>query len=258
MKNIAVIFAGGTGQRMGSELPKQFLKVCNKEIIIHTLDRFENNEEIDEIYIACKEEYVEYLASLVHKYGIEKVKRIFPGGKTGQDSIFCGLSEVKKDYEDAIVLIHDGVRPIIANEVISKDIESVKEHGSAITSTVCYETPIVSIDGETVRAMPERNKVFTAQAPQCFYLNDIYNAHLDERETNPNYKGIVDSCGLMHKHGYKCHLVEGNRGNIKVTTPSDFFTLIGIYNAEDYAQAMGMPEYEKMRQDRQDLNRKKK
>ena len=94
MKNIAIIFAGGTGQRMGSEVPKQFLKVCGKEIIIHTLELFEVNENIDEIYVACIEEWVPFLNDLIRKYDIDKVRRVFPGGNSGQDSIFIGLSSV--------------------------------------------------------------------------------------------------------------------------------------------------------------------
>lgn len=236
MKNIAIIFAGGTGSRMGSELPKQFLKVNGNEIIIHTLNRFEENENIDEIYVACISDWIPYLENLVKRSSITKVKRIFPGGKTGQDSIFIGLSEVLKVHDNAIVLIHDGVRPLITNEVINRCIEGVNMYGNAITATPCFETPIVSSDGILVESMPERKTVYTAQAPQCFYLQDLYNVHVEERKTNPNYEGIVDSCGLMFKYGVKCHLIEGNRGNIKVTTPEDFCTLIGNLNANDYAQ----------------------
>lgn len=240
MKNIAIIFAGGTGSRMGSELPKQFLKVNGNEIIIHTLNRFEENENIDEIYVACIQEWIPYLETLVKRSSITKIRRIFPGGKTGQDSIFIGLSEVLKDHDNAIVLIHDGVRPLITNEVINRCIEGVANYGNAITATACFETPIISHDGVLVESMPTRSTVYTAQAPQCFYLQDIYRVHLEERKVNPNYEGIVDSCGLMFKHGIKCHLIEGNRGNIKVTTPEDFCTLIGNLNAVDYAQFLNL------------------
>ena len=236
MKNIAIVFAGGTGSRMGSELPKQFLEVNGNAIIIHTLNRFEENENIDEIYVACISDWIPYLENLVKRSSITKVKRIFSGGKTGQDSIFIGLSEVLKDHDNAIVLIHDGVRPLITNEVINRCIEGVNMYGNAITATPSFETPIVSSDGILVESMPERKTVYTAQAPQCFYLQDLYNVHVEERKTNPNYEGIVDSCGLMFKYGVKCHLIEGNRGNIKVTTPEDFCTLIGNLNANDYAQ----------------------
>ena len=236
MKTIALIFAGGTGQRMGSEIPKQFLKISGREIIIHTLELFELNDNIDEIYVACIEEWIPYLKRLLKMYDIDKVVKVFPGGTTGQDSIFIGLSEVKKENDNAIVLIHDGVRPLVSKETIDNCIESVEANGSAITVTECFETPIMSTNGNTVEAMPERKTMYTAQAPQGFYLNDIYNCHIEERKVNPNYEGIVDSCGLMFKHGFKCQMVKGNRGNIKVTTPEDFYTLLSNINMRDYEQ----------------------
>lgn len=236
MKKIAIVFAGGTGQRMGSEIPKQFLKVNDKEIIIHTLELFKNNENIDEIYVACIEEWIPYLKQLIKKYDMNKVIDVFPGGNTGQDSIFLALNQVKSRNDNAIVLIHDGVRPLVSENTITKCIETAETMGNAITVTPCYETPIVSLNGQTVTEMPQRNIMYTAQAPQCFYLNDIYEKHLLERKINPNYEGIVDSCGLMFKYGVKCNLVEGNRGNVKVTTPEDFCTLLGNLNARDYRQ----------------------
>jgi len=240
MKNIAVIFAGGSGNRMKTEIPKQFLKVHGKEIIIHTLDKFNDNENIDEIYVACIKNWIPYLEKLVEKYTVHKVKKIFPGGKTGQDSIFIALSEVKEDHDDAIVLIHDGVRPLITDETINNCINSVKEFGTAVTVTPCFETPIRSLSGEKVDSMPERGEMYTAQAPQGFYLNELLDAHIEERKINPKYEGIVDSCGLMFKRDKKCHLVLGNRGNIKVTTQEDYCTLIGNYSVNDYKEFLGV------------------
>lgn len=240
MKNIALIFAGGTGQRMGSDIPKQFLKVHDKEIIIHTLDKFENNEHIDEIYVVCIEEWIPYLNQCIKKFGISKVKSTIPGGVSGQDSIFLGLQEALKENENAVVLIHDGVRPIITDETITSCVKSVLEFGTGITVTPCFETPIQSIDGTFVNAMPQRTQMYTAQAPQGFFLKDLYNMHLNERITNPEYIGIVDSCGLMFKNGINCHLVMGNRGNIKVTTPEDYCTLIGNYAANDYESFLNL------------------
>lgn len=240
MEKIAVIFAGGAGQRMGSEKPKQFLKIYGKEIIIHTIELFENNPTIDKIYVVCIEDWIPYLKKLLRKHEIEKVQRIIPGGATGQDSIFLGLRAAKRDYEDAIVLIHDGVRPLVTEETIEKCIKTVEKYGNAITVTQCFETPIKSENGTTVKEMPARKVMYTAQAPQCFHLDQIYNIHLEERKVNPEYNGIVDSCGLMFKHGFECHIVEGNRGNIKVTTPDDFCTLLGNYNARDYEQILAI------------------
>lgn len=236
MKKIAIIFAGGTGQRMGAEIPKQFLQICGKEIIIHTLELFEKNENIDEIYIACIQEWIPYLTKLIEKYDISKVNKVFPGGQTGQDSIFIGLSEVKKNYGNAIVLIHDGVRPLVTQDTINNCICSVEKTRTGITVTECFETPIMSSNGKNVEAMPERKSMYTAQAPQGFFLDDIYKCHVLERIANPTYEGIVDSCGLMFKYGFNCSLVIGNRGNIKVTTPEDFYTLLSNLNMRDYEQ----------------------
>lgn len=240
MKNIAVIFAGGAGQRMGSEIPKQFLKVYGKDILVHTLDLFEDNNDIDEIYIACIEDWIPYVEELLTKHGINKVRRVFPGGVTGQDSIFIGLSEVRKDHEEAVVLLHDGVRPLVSQETISNCVASVLEYGSAVTVTPCFETPVHSTDGNSVADMPLRAEMYTAQAPQGFYLTQILEAHYKEREINPEYIGIVDSCGLMYKNGISSHLVMGNRGNIKVTTPDDYCTLLGNLNARDYEQLLAL------------------
>lgn len=234
MKKIALIFAGGVGKRMNCDTPKQFLPVCGKDIIIHTIELFENNNSIDEIYIGCIENKIEYLQNLIIKFGITKVKKIIPGGETGQDTIYKLLAEVKNKNDNAVVLIHDGVRPLVSENTINKCIESVLENGSAITATPCFETPIVVDDEHNILSMPDRNSVCTAQAPQCFYLNDIYDVHVKTRESNPDYEGIVDSCGLMYNAGFKCHFVLGDRGNIKVTTVEDYYTLIGNLNARDY------------------------
>lgn len=242
MRKIALIFAGGTGQRMGADIPKQFLKVHGKEIILHTLELFEINDEIDDIYVACIESWIDELKKLVNMYTITKVRKIFPGGETGQDTIFIGLNEIKKDNDNAIVLIHDGVRPLVSQETINNCIKCTTENGNAITVSESYETPIISNDGKKVNEMLERSKVYTAQAPQCFYLNDILHIHELERKDNINYVGIVDSCGLMFKHNVLCHMIVGNRGNIKVTTPSDYCTLLGNYTAEDYKQLLYLTE----------------
>ena len=245
MKRVAIIFAGGTGQRMGAEIPKQFMKVQGREIIVHTLEKFDVNENIDEIIVCGIEDWIPYLNKLVSRYDLEKVVSVIPGGNSGQDTIFKGLQEAKARYENAVVLIHDGVRPLITEETIDKCVEAVEEHGSAITVTPSFETPVISYDGETVEEMPLRRVVYTAQAPQAFYLNDIYSLHMVERQINPDYEGIVDSCGLFFKNGIKCHLIEGNRGNVKVTTPEDFITLLGNAQAEDFKQLIELKDNSK-------------
>lgn len=224
--NIAIIFAGGTGSRMGAELPKQFLEIKNQPILIYTLKLYQEHPQIDKIYLSILSEYLDYTKSLVEKYGLTKVEGIVPGGETGQDSIYNALSYAASENNgDDIVLISDGVRPLITQKTISNNISGVKEKGSAITTTACFETIIISEDkGETVREIPIRRHTFAAQAPQSFYLKDILEAHEVIRKTPTGYTDIVDSCTLMHKLGREVHIVEGNRSNIKITTPDDVVT----------------------------------
>ncbi|HPE14983.1 MAG TPA: IspD/TarI family cytidylyltransferase [Bacilli bacterium] len=235
--NIAVIFAGGVGKRMGVSVPKQFLKVYGKPILVHTLEKFQFHPEIDKIYVACKEELIPECDKLIKTYGINKVCKIVPGGQTGQDSIYNGLcAALMENSQDSIVLIHDGVRPILSALTISKAIDGVKEYGSAITCTKVFETPVVSHDGYIVSSMPMRKEVYTAQAPQAFYLGEIFEAHQKTRIDNPKYEDIVDSCTLMFRQGKKMHIIEGNRGNMKVTTPEDYIDLLARMSAEDQKQ----------------------
>ncbi len=240
-KNLAIIFAGGSGARMGTGTPKQFLEVNGKPIIIHTLEYFEDHPRIDEIYIACKEEYIPRLERMAERWWIRKIKKIVPGGETGQDSIFQALSAAKEiNDDDAIVLIHDGVRPFITEELIDKVIDCVEQHGAAVTCTPLLETPVISEDGQSVETVPERQNFYTAQAPQAFRLGEIYEAHQKVRETNPNYTGIPDSCALMKSLGKEVSLVEGNRGNIKVTTPEDLYVFRGMLQYRESQDTFGL------------------
>lgn len=241
--NIAIIFAGGTGQRMGSNVPKQFLTVYGKPIIIHTLEKFQYHEKIDKIYVACKEDLIGEFREMVNKYSITKIPQngIVAGGVTGQDSIYNALVAARKENgPESIVLIHDGVRPLITEKVISDNIESVQKYGSAITSTPVFETPFISYDGENIADMPKRKYVYTAQAPQSFRLGDVLLVHEKTRKINPEYTDIVDTCTLMMTQDYKVRVIEGNRGNIKVTTPQDYIDLIAILTAEDYKIVYGL------------------
>lgn len=241
-KNIAVIFAGGVGKRMGAEVPKQFLKVYKREIIVHTIEKFQYHPEIDEIYIGCVKEYIPFLKDLIERYNLNKVRMdgIVNGGETGQDTIYNILNCVSKRYnDDAIVLIHDGVRPLIDDDLITRNIADTKKYGSSITATPCFETPIISHDGMSVSEVLPRNTVYTAKAPQCFRLGDILKAHSIVRESELGYNNpmIVDSCSLMKYIGKEVHITEGNRGNIKVTTAEDYINLLANLSVEDQQQA---------------------
>ena len=247
--NIAIVFAGGSGVRMGAGVPKQFLEIEGKPILVHTLRMFEMHHKIDKIYLAVLEDYIPYVWALATEFHITKLEKIVGGGSTAMDTIYNALKCAKEENpDDSIVLIHDGVRPYVGYDVISANIKSVKEYGSAITSTPCFETVLISEDeGSTVTSLPERKTCYTAQAPQSFYLKDIVEAHEKTRKENPEYEGIIDSCTLMMSVGKSTHLVEGNRGNIKVTTPIDVYNFRALLNYKENEQAFGFGLTDRMR-----------
>lgn len=241
--NIAIIFAGGIGQRLNNEensTPKQFLKINDKPIIIRTLELFQTHKDIDKIYISIHPDYYEYMQELVKYYYITKTAGIVNGGKTGQESIYNALKLAQKENpQDSIVLIHDGVRPNITEEVITKNIECTKKNGNAITCTSCFETILISENGINPEHVPYRKDTYAAQAPQTFHLGEVIEAHEITRKTNPNYTDIVDTCTLYKTLNKKTFMVKGNRGNIKITTIEDLYILRALIRYKEDLEAFG-------------------
>lgn len=239
--NIGVIFAGGVGKRMHSkDRPKQFLEIYNKPIIVHTIEHFQNNPFIDVIVVVCIDEWIDYFNSLLYQYRLDKVKKVVPGGKTGQLSIYNGLLAAQKisKGEKSIVLIHDGVRPLINSELLTLNIESVKKFGSSITSGIVKETIVEIYDDGEIKTVPDRAHSRVAKAPQCFWIDDILQAH--EKALNEGITDFIDSCSMMHHYGYKLHMIDGPYENIKITTPDDFYTMRAILQAKEDAQIYGL------------------
>lgn len=241
--NIAIIFAGGVGQRLNNgenSTPKQFLKINDKPIIIRTLELFQTHKDIDKIYISIHPDYYEYMQELVKYYYITKTSGIVNGGKTGQESIYNALKLAQKENpQDSIVLIHDGVRPNITEEVITKNIECTKKNGNAITCTSCFETILISENGINPEHVPYRKDTYAAQAPQTFHLGEVIEAHEITRKTNPNYTDIVDTCTLYKTLNKKTFMVKGNRGNIKITTIEDLYILRALIRYKEDLEAFG-------------------
>ncbi len=237
--NYALIFAGGSGKRMNTKSrPKQFLELHGKEIIIYTIEHFEKHPDIDGIVVVCIEEWIDYLKKILKKNGIEKVKWIVPGGDSGQDSIYNGLKVLHDNCsEDSIVLIHDGVRPLINEELISANIQSVHEHGSAITVAPVIETVMLADDDKVYKSV-ERSKCNMAKAPQSFFLKDIFSAHQQAREDGIHDK--IDSATMMSDYGHSLYSVKCGTENIKITTPSDYFIFRALIDAKENSQIFGI------------------
>nr|WP_263851500.1 IspD/TarI family cytidylyltransferase [Ligilactobacillus agilis] len=207
------------------ELPKQFLKIHDKPIIIRTLELFEENPEIDMIVIACVENWIGYLNKLISKYNLRKVQRIVKGGKSGQESIYNILKAAEElgDRDKDIVLIHDGVRPLITQKTIFDNITSVK----------VKETVLIVDNDESITEVPDRATSRLARAPQSFYLDDILSAH--EKAISENKFDFIDSCSMLQYYGKKLYLVDGPQENIKITTPDDFYTMRALLDAKENA-----------------------
>jgi len=227
MLNVALIFAGGVGSRMGNETPKQFLEWNGKAIIIHTLEVFYKHDSIDEIVIACKENWIDYLKRLILKEDVKKVVSVVPGGSTALESQYNGLCEIKRLHpsEEIAVLIHDGVRPLVDAETIQRNIDCVWTNGSAVTVSKAVET-VIKIDGEGITDILDREHCRMAKAPQSFKLDDILAAHKKSIENGQH--SYIDSASMMMACGYKLDIVEGEPENIKITTPSDYYMFLGI------------------------------
>jgi 2-C-methyl-D-erythritol 4-phosphate cytidylyltransferase len=238
--NIAIIFAGGSGVRMGAGLPKQFLEINGKPIIVHTVQLFQRHDRIDKIYISVLEDYIPYMEDLVDEFRLKKVASVLPGGETAQDSIYNALKKAESENpDDSIVLLHDGVRPFVSYDVITDNIDSVIQYGNGITCTSCFETILLSKDGDRVDTVPYRKETFAAQAPQSFYLKDIIAAHDVVRARPERYENMVDACTILKSQGLDVHMVPGNRGNIKVTTPEDVYMYRALLQYKENEQTFG-------------------
>ena len=240
--NIALIFAGGTGQRMNSRTrPKQFLELNGKPILIHTVEHFDDHPDIDAIAVVCLKDWIPYLEELADRYRLRKLRWIAEGGASGQESIRNGLYTLERDESvpgDAIVLIHDGVRPLITEDLITRNIETARAFGNAITVTPATETIIQANKEQEVSSIMDRSTCMLARAPQSFVLRDILAAH--HRAEEEHFEEAIDSATLMTHYGATLRIVEGPVENIKITTPADFYIFRAITEAKENSQIWGI------------------
>lgn len=233
-----LIFAGGTGRRMNvRSKPKQFLELHGKPIIIYTLEHFEYHNEVDKIVVVCLADWIAELKGLLRRYGITKVVAIVPGGETGHDSIYYGLAAMQKfSGGDDIVLIHDGVRPLITEELITENINSVRKYGNAITGERARESVVRCINGKTVAEVPVRDQMYVAKAPQSFRYGEIFQLY--EKARADGIK-TIDSSHLCSIYHAPMHIVVSSPNNIKITEPADFYIFRALYEALEGQQIFG-------------------
>ena len=214
--NSVVIVSAGKGSRMKADINKQFLKLGNKEVIAHTIDKFYNNENIGEIIVVVREDEAEFFQkNIIDKYGYENIKIAF-GGKERQDSVYNGLKMVNENCH--IVLIHDGARPFLTNKIIEDSIEYANKYSCCVVGVPVKDTIKILDENNNVSNTPNRSTLWAIQTPQAFEYSLIMKAH--EKANKEGFNGTDDSM-LMEYYGYNVKVIEGSYNNIKITTPED-------------------------------------
>ena len=220
MANIALIIAGGSGNRMHQDIPKQFLTVNERPVIVFTLEAFEKHPEIDAIAVVCISGWEQVLWAYAKQFNITKLKYVVPGGKNGQDSIRNGVYELAKHYApEDLVLIHDAIRPMVSAEIISDNIRVAREFGNAITVIPCAEAKMQTEDGIVSVGSYPRDRLKRTQTPQAFHIGDICDLH--RRALAKGITNSVASCTLKIEMGEQVYFSAGSEKNIKLTTVED-------------------------------------
>lgn len=218
--NIAMLLAGGSGNRMHQDIPKQFLTVNEKPVIIYTLEAFQNHPAIDEIIVVCIEGWEQILWAYIKQFNLTKVTSIVKGGSCGQESIYRGLTEIEKNHlSDDIVLIHDAIRPMVSEEVISDCINKTNMFGSAIASIPCTEAMLVSENQENSSRVFNRDHLKRTQTPQGFRVGKLIDIH--KKALAQGVTNSTASCTLMVEMGEVVYFSKGSEKNLKLTTVED-------------------------------------
>lgn len=232
--NIAIITAGGVGVRTHQDLPKQFLTVENKPIIIYTLEAFQRHPNIDSIYVSCLEGWEKVLEAYAKQFNITKLKRIVLGGDTGQKSIYNGLKAINDDYEktdDIVVMIHDGNRPMISQDIITDNIVQQSLHGSAVAVIPTTEVVFVSKDAKKSVLALNREELWRTQTPHAYRFDELWAVH--NKAIKDNVTNMAASCSLMQKYGFITYFSKGSEKNIKITTVEDIEIFKALLNAKN-------------------------
>jgi 2-C-methyl-D-erythritol 4-phosphate cytidylyltransferase len=212
----AVIVAAGKGQRMNSDTNKQFIEIYDKPILAYTLEAFENCKDIAEIVVVAREEEIFVVADLIREYGISKASKVVAGGKTRQESVICGLNEVKKRH--SLVAIHDGARPFILPQIISEAISEATLYGACAVGVRMVDTVKRCNEDQFIESTVNRENLWLVQTPQVFDTAVLMSAHQSAIKLGI---AVTDDCMAVERMGIQVKMLEGCYDNIKITTSSD-------------------------------------
>lgn len=228
-KIVAIVLAGGKGKRMNSSIQKQYLELNGYPVLYYSLKEIEESQ-IDEIILAIEKQEVEYVKKeIIEKYGFKKIKTIVEGGKERYESVYNGLQAI---HTEGYVLIHDGARPLITQEIIERAIEHVKKYEACVVGMPVKDTIKIVDDRQYVKETPERQYLWLVQTPQIFKISKIKKAYDKMWEIGDNT--ITDDAMVMEKYGeIPVKLIEGDYQNMKLTTPEDFVIVEALFKLRD-------------------------
>lgn len=219
----AGIVAGGTGTRMSADIPKQFLMLGGKPIIIHSLNKFMSIEAIDKIYLGVHADWIEHTKKLIEEYRLDTSRiGIIKGGTDRNSTVFNIIDSIICEYgcnDNDIILTHDSVRPFVTREIILENISVASKHFACGTFIPAVDTIIHSTDGKTVSDVPLRQEMFQAQTPQSFNISCLLQAY--SSLSDDEKARLTDTCSVFTTKGLPVHIVKGDSHNIKITTPND-------------------------------------
>lgn len=229
--NVALLTAAGSGTRMHQEIPKQFLHVHDKPLIVHTMERFQSHPAIDAICVVTLPAWSEVLKAYARQFGIDKLRWVEPGGATGQESIRNGLEAIARDCADeTVVMIHDGNRCLVSQQIISDSLSTFAKHGSAVAAIPCVEAVFRSSDGRSSSTSIPREQLWRTQTPHTYTLKDLMWAHAEAEKRN--IVNTAATCTLMWELGREVWFSRGSEENLKVTTQDDLHILEALLATE--------------------------
>ncbi|MBO4828835.1 MAG: 2-C-methyl-D-erythritol 4-phosphate cytidylyltransferase [Fibrobacter sp.] len=220
MKHIVIILAGGVGKRMGGSMPKQFLSLNDKPVIVYTLENFQRNENIDSIVVVCVEDWIDHLKEILDEYKITKVKWVVAGGDTSHDSTRNGIFFLRDKLEDGDqVIIHDAARPILPQAAINEMLRISHEKGNASLAIPCHETVLFTNDGKSGDKELDRSSIMRVQTPQAYnykFIRELY-----EQAEKDNKHDFIYADLVAIYYGKRIYFSKGFTNNIKITRKED-------------------------------------
>lgn len=231
--NIAIIIAAGVGHRTGQYIPKQFINVLDKPIIVYTLEKFQKSKNVDAIEVVCLKDWEEILKAYALQYGISKLKWIVPGGKSSQESIYAGLKNIEDVCgQDDIVIIHDGIRPMIEEDILDSCVETCSKYGNGITALPVYEQVFKVYDDNSSKEYIPRDGLKILQTPQAYHYMELKDAYDEAFSKNIGIQASAYANTMMTELGKTLYFSKGSTKNIKITTQEDIEIFKAMLGAE--------------------------